>query len=214
MNHNNKQYEQASQWTLYYDTDEFLAIQGKYENENTVYETPNYVLKRLNAMKRQSPSDVSCMVIPRYGISSIELTEKETNEMLDSTTRKQFLWWSTTSDSQSDALVPSEFVREKLFLENCKAQTIQAPTTTNNDGTTILRRFDTLRYKYHSSKLENYGKSILDLSLANVREFMAGRTPFQTHWAIASICGTEDGNNIPKHHALVKKEHMVCTGLI
>ncbi len=270
--------KQPSQWTLFYDTDEFFAFAPDGKNANDMYETPGYVLKRLNAIKReriwektkssvssdalellhelesemkkekatdpengtkefiklqrqhfllreqlenqeknnadettQTPSDLSCLVIPRYGISSIELTAKETNAMLESTIAQNGGFFSTTrttsttTGNKSDALVPLEFVREKLLLEYSKTDKPK-----RGNGTTILREFDTLRYKYHTMTLENYGKSILDLSQPDVQNFIKGRSPLETHWAIASICGTEDGQNTPVHNKLVKNERMVC----
>jgi hypothetical protein len=264
---NSTLYNNASQWTTYHDTDEFLAFEPESYDEWEVagastrqwhkYETPGYVLNSLNAIKKRgireeekrrmeheeknqqqfadqdnsnsnnntstigarttTPplSGISCMVVPRYNFCSIELMEDETNKLLlDGPPRKGEL------PSSSDVFVPSEFVREKWLLENAKLKRPSAgetETTSKVNSTTIVRRFDTLRYQYQTPGLGNYGKSIVDLSQADVREFAEENAPWQTHRVIASICNNEkeeEKESSSQHRSkkiqrLVQNEHMV-----
>jgi hypothetical protein len=248
-----------SQWTTFHDTDEFLAFQpelytdwdvaGAAQQQWNKYETPGYMLKRLNAMKKKgirheekkreklldeqqqlqssdknfdnqtiitnittSPlSQMSCVVIPRYQFCSIELTKNETNELLDTSITPK-----DEPPSSLDYLVPSEFIKEKSLLEHS--------TTTGNKATTpnasaIVRRFDTLRYKFQTAGLASYGKSILDLSMPDVQAITKSAKPFQTHGIITKICGNDDElanggtaqNRSKKLQKLIHQERMVRT---
>lgn len=273
----------ASQWTTYHDTDEFLAFESESYTDWHVagastrqwhkYETPGYVLKRLNAIKKEgirvkekerrqlekknqqqqfadqdsnsssnndtstlgartttTPplSGISCLVVPRHNFCSIELFEDETDQLLldaPPPSRKNEV------PSTSDVFVPSEFVREKWLLETTKLKKQIQPsgggkmetTSTSKEinGTTIVRRFDTLRYQYQTPGLGNYGKSIVDLSQTDVRDIAKKKdVPWQTHGVISSICDIEEGTRSSSLHRskkiqqLVENEKMVRTVIL
>ena len=246
--------KKTSQWTMYIDTDEFLAFEtesyGEVESTTSPhwhkYETPGHVLRRLNALKREGirtekirrehnlkgflaelaqngtdatrtlhygsteinvtgatkmedvtippRSSLSCLVIPRYDFCSIELSQNETKKLLNSSIElsqnetKKLLNSSSSNETTTipSEFVPSEFVMEKLLLEpsNGKGEN-------KRNGTSVVRSFDTLRYKYRSPGLSNRGKSVLDLSETNIKEYAKGNEPWRTHQPIHRICVVE-----------------------
>jgi len=83
-------------------------------------------------------------------------------------------------------------------------------TSKEINGTTIVRRFDTLRYQYQTPGLGNYGKSIVDLSQTDVRDLAKKKdVPWQTHGVISSICDIEEGTRSSSLHRSKKIQQLV-----
>ena len=93
---------------------------------------PGYVLHRLNSIKDQLPpgtdaneTGVSCLIVNRRRYCAKELSTEETNDL--------FL---PSFNSTTSGMIPTGFMNNGIH------------SSTDDHQRAIVRRFDTLRYKY------------------------------------------------------------------
>ena len=162
-----------------------------------------------------SPSGLSCLLLQRKKVCSIELNEKKTydwykiDEHPPSPASLSLLLSSNDNTNINiytniSAAVPSEFVKEKILLEHGEkkkqAQRQTQIVDNDNQNDNIVQRFDTLRYKYRASGLGTSGKSIVDLSQPNIQEFVMDKFDhtWYTHEVISNVCKNENDEKINK----------------
>ncbi len=208
--------EQNRTWTSYHDTDEFITFADgnaavdfsiSRESEKKM-ESPGYVLDRLNEIKLQLPPDthfndtgLSCLVVDRKLVIANELSTEETNYMFLSSSSS-----SSSSNNNAFGIIP-----EGLFDINSSST-----TSTEKDREIIVRKFETLRYKYFQPGGGGMPKSFIDLSQPNPKLYINNQwhkgvlkgTPhrWHPHKAMHKLCIKENNNRFENIKTLVEEE--------
>mmetsp|Transcript_37745 Transcript_37745/g.42252 ORF Transcript_37745/g.42252 Transcript_37745/m.42252 type:complete len:538 (-) Transcript_37745:134-1747(-) len=196
---------QNRSWTSYHDTDEFLTFNHVANKQNITAESmlkmeqPGYVLHRLNTIKTQNPRDsyandtgLSCLVVSRRRFCAVELESEETNGL--------FVSSSNHSSSTIDGIVPEGFMNSSI------------ESSTEEERISVVRRFDTLRYKFLTPGYDGMPKSFIDLSQNNPKLYIQdkyggkGMSKWGTHMPMHTLCITESKARLDNTKKLVKGE--------
>jgi len=211
--------EQNKSWTSYHDTDEFFTIDHEKkiggEVENITADSirkmnqPGYFLYKLNSIKRQQPKDshvnntgLSCLSINRKRFCANELSKEETNDLF------------VSPNSNTGAIIPKGFMNSSIDSDTYK------------DRETIIRRFDTLRFKYLTPGMDGMPKSVIDLSQQNPNLYIqekwyekypndtwvqrfTGLHQWNTHKPMQHLCIHEEKNRLSEIQKIVNDERFV-----
>ena len=172
---------------------------------------PGYILDRLNAIKQQSPppdettppeTRFSCLVVYRKKHCAKELSKEEVNDL--------FL---PSSDGTKDAVIPDGFM----------SSSISGSSNEYDDRESIVRRFDTLRYKYlmpgyDGNKEKNkFGnpKSFIDLSQSHVKQYVEthsySKELWDVHFVMRSLCKEEEKGRLSDIQDDLGKERFIMS---
>ena len=188
--------------TSYHDTDEFLTFNhkanaGSYRKMNQ----PGYVLHRLNSIKDQLPpgtdaneTGVSCLIVDRKRYCAKELSTEETNDL--------FL---PSFNSTTSGMIPTGFMNNGIH------------SSTDDHQRAIVRRFDTLRYKYLTPGIDGRPKSFIDLSQQNTKLYAQDQWDrsnpnshtWATHLPMKNLCKKENSKRLPKFKTMIKEERFL-----
>ena len=206
--------------TSFHDNDEFLTFQPTDESAQTKMQQPGYILDRLNAIKQQSPppnntspddttppeTQLSCLVVYRKKHCAKELNKEEVNEL--------FL---PSSGDIKDAVIPDGFMSSSII----------GSSNEYDDRESIVRRFDTIRYKYlmpgYDSKLSmnqeknKFGnpKSFIDLSQSHVKQYVETHSYSKEFWDVhlvmKSLCREEEKGRLSDIQDDLGKERFILS---
>ena len=166
-------------------------------------EQPGYVLDRLNWIKEQLPPDtyvnetgVSCLIVDRKRYCAKELSTEETNNL-----------FRPSSGSNTDGIIPEGFMNSSI------------DGSTDHDRESIVRRFDTIRYKYLTHGIDGMPKSFIDLSQPNTKLYAhdqwykkANKThPWNTHRAMTGLCKSEQKHRLTEFKTMVEEERFIVS---
>ena len=203
--------------TSYHDTDEFftfeheMKIDGKMKDitadGSQKMKQPGYVLHRLNSIKRLQPRNsyvndtgLSCIVAERRRYCANELSKEETNDL-----------FALSSNGTTSGIIPKGFMNSSI------------DSGTYEERETIIRRFDTLRFKYLTKGMDGMPKSVMDLSQRNPQLYIQdqwydthrdnpwfknkkGRHKWNTHRPMQDLCSHEQKNRLSEIQKLVNEE--------
>lgn len=205
--------QQNKSWTSFHDTDEFITFDHELNGVDITaksskkMEQPGYILDRLNEIKTRFPPDkygnetgLSCLVVPRRRFCAKELSTDEINNL-----------FSPSADISKDGIIP----------EGIANGSINSATTTNtatDNREAVLRRFDTLRFKYLTAGKDGNPKSFIDLSQGNPQLYVQDQWddnkrgvqhPWNAHKAMPWLCYKESWNRFSEIQKLVTEENFI-----
>jgi hypothetical protein len=168
-------------------------------------ERPGYILDAINSIKKEVPDIVhanetgfSCLVVDRRRYCAKELSTEETNSL-----------FSPSSDSASAGIIPEGFMHNSINSNNDK------------DREAIVRRFDTLRYKFLTKGNDGQPKSFVDLSQRLPKLYAEDRSPtgekaktphaWSVHRAMLGLCKKEEKFRRKELKDMVSKERFTVS---
>jgi len=157
-------------------------------------EQPGYVFDRLNAIKEQNPSPstnltntrFSCLVVDRRRHCAKELSKEEMNNL--------FL---PSSGGTKYGVIPDGFMNSIIGSNN------------DYDRESIVRKFDTIRYKYLTPGYDGWPKSFIDLSQSHTKLFANEHSSdsWGIHLVMKPLCKNQWEKRLPE----VKEEKFIIS---
>ena len=183
--------------TSFHDTDEFLTFKHTEESSYQKMQQPGYIFDRLNEIKQQNPppdtepplTGLSCLVVNRKRHCAKELSKEDMNEL--------FL---PSSDGTKYGVIPDGFMNSIIGSND------------NDHRESIVRRFDTIRYKYLTAGTDGAPKSFIDLSQPHVKQFVnMHEGGWGVHRVMKSLCRGEEKIRLREIKDIVKKENFAIS---
>jgi len=191
--------EHNKSWTSYWDTDEFITFEQETRIDRTMVdiaeegtrkmEQPGYVLRRLNAIKRQvNETDVSCEAVNRRRYCAKDLSVSRMNEL-----------------PGTRSVIPEGFTMTDSSSRSNKSNLLSI-NVNHEDRANTVRRLDTLRFNFLTPGLDGHPKSFIDLSQPKTKDFTG---QWKIHMPMQPLCQDVARQREEEAKRLLKEERFI-----